>query len=87
MELRHVAWPTRMQTIIYAVLVAAISVGVAVYLGIFDFLFRVGLVRLLAALPGVAPTTQQVATTTPKSPITITPVTPATTPIPPLKLQ
>ena len=50
-ELRHVAWPTRMQTIVYAVLVALISVGVALYLGLFDFLFTTGLSRLLGSLP------------------------------------
>lgn len=38
-ELRHVAWPTRTQTIVYTVLVAAISVGIAAYLGLFDYIF------------------------------------------------
>jgi len=72
-ELRHVAWPTRTQTIVYAVLVAAISIGVALYLGLFDFLFTGGLARLLNALPQNAPAT--VSTT---SPITVT-QTPAST--------
>lgn len=72
-ELKHVAWPTRTQTIVYAVLVAAISIGIALYLGLFDFLFTTGLSRLLAVLPHAAP--QTVSTTTPNTsgnPITIT---------------
>lgn len=51
-ELRHVAWPTRTQTIVYTVLVFAISLGVALYLGLFDYLFTSGLARFLGALPG-----------------------------------
>lgn len=50
-ELRHVAWPTRTQTIVYAVLVAGISVGIAVYLGFFDFLFTTGLAHFIDTLP------------------------------------
>ena len=77
-ELRHVAWPTRTQTIVYAVLVAAISIGVALYLGLFDFLFTSGLSRLLNVLPQnvVQPTVQ----TTQANPITITPLIPTSTP-------
>lgn len=68
-ELRHVAWPTRIQTIVYTILVVAISIGVAIYLGLFDFLFTSGLSRVLER---VAPQAQ--------NPITVTqePVTPAT---------
>ena len=51
MELRHVAWPTRTQTIVYTVLVALLSVGVALYLGFFDFVFTTGLTRLISVLP------------------------------------
>jgi len=38
-ELKHVSWPSRKQTLIYTSLVIAISVFVAVYLGVFDFVF------------------------------------------------
>lgn len=38
-ELKHVAWPTRKQAIVYTVLVIAISVLVSLYLGFFDYLF------------------------------------------------
>ena len=64
-ELRHVAWPTQLQTIVYTVLVALISVGVALYLGLFDFLFTSGLARIVGAAPAASPIKmEQVATTT-----------------------
>ncbi len=65
-ELRHVAWPTRLQTIIYTILVAAISIGVALYLGLFDFLFTSGLARVVNVLPVANPVsiTQQPLSTT-----------------------
>lgn len=65
-ELRHVAWPTRTQTIVYTVLVALISIGVAVYLGFFDFLFTTGLARFVGIIPTANPitVTQQPATST-----------------------
>lgn len=50
-ELRHVAWPTQTQTIVYTVMVTLLSVGVALYLGLFDFLFTSSLSRALGALP------------------------------------
>ena len=58
-ELRHVAWPTQTQTIIYSVLVAALSIAVAVYLGLFDFLFTSGLKRFLGVLPQNIPAQTQ----------------------------
>ena len=63
-ELRHVAWPTRMQTIMYTIIVIVLSVFVALYLGFFDFIFTTGLSRGLLLLPqnGGAPT-EQLATT------------------------
>ena len=51
-ELRHVAWPTRSQTIVYTILVALISIGVALYLGFFDFVFTTGLSKALNVIPG-----------------------------------
>ena len=64
-ELRHVAWPTRTQTVVYTILVALISIGVALYLGLFDFLFTTGLARIISAQPAANPIqiTQQPATT------------------------
>ena len=54
-ELHHVAWPTRTQTILYTVIVMAISVFVAFYLGLFDFIFTTGLSRIIEFLPEQAP--------------------------------
>ena len=54
-ELRHVAWPTRVQTIIYTILVIALSILVSLYLGFFDFLFTTGLGKVVEMLPGKAP--------------------------------
>ncbi len=42
-EMRHVSWPTRTQTIMYTIVVIAISVGAAVYLGLWDFIFVEGI--------------------------------------------
>jgi len=38
-ELKHVSWPTRKQAVQYTILVIALSVLIAAYLGAFDFLF------------------------------------------------
>ena len=38
-ELKHVSWATRRQAIAFTALVIGISVGVAIILGAFDFLF------------------------------------------------
>ena len=67
-ELRHVAWPTRLQTIVYTILVAVISIAVSLYLGLFDYLFTTGLARFLQVLPTANPVTvteQSLATTSP----------------------
>lgn len=78
-ELHHVAWPTQLQTIVYTILVAVVSVFVALYLGLFDFLFTTGLARSLSVLPQKEPITitqqpasdspfvvEQISTTTPQ---------------------
>lgn len=67
-ELRHVAWPTRTQTVVYTILVVMVSVGVALYLGLFDFLFTNALSRALSLLPAANPITitqQPVSPSTP----------------------
>lgn len=57
-EMRHVAWPTQAQTIIYTILVIAISAFAAAYLGLFDFLFTSGLGTVVDVLPEQLPTPQ-----------------------------
>ncbi len=46
-ELKHVNWPTRNQTIAYTVFVIALSVLVAYFLGVFDFIFSRGLEKII----------------------------------------
>lgn len=62
-ELRHVAWPTRLQTIVYTLLVALVSIFVALYLGFFDFIFTSTLARFAGVAPAPAPTEQVVPAT------------------------
>ncbi|MCC7004674.1 preprotein translocase subunit SecE [Candidatus Nomurabacteria bacterium] len=38
-ELKHVSWPTKKQSLIFAVIVIIISVATSFYLGFFDFIF------------------------------------------------
>lgn len=38
-ELKHVSWPTRTQIIAYSAVVVVISLAVAVYLGLLDYVF------------------------------------------------
>lgn len=45
-ELKHVSWPTRAQTILYTVVVIAISLATAVYLGLLDYIFTEGILRI-----------------------------------------
>jgi preprotein translocase SecE subunit len=63
-ELRHVAWPTRTQTIVYTILIFLISVGIAIYLGFFDFIFTQALSRVAGAAL-VPSQTQSLSTSSP----------------------
>ena len=42
-EMKHVSWPTKNQTFLFTILVILISIGVAAYLGFFDYIFLAGL--------------------------------------------
>jgi len=46
-ELTHVKWPTQQQTIMFTIAVILVSVGVALYVSFFDFLFSKGLSLLI----------------------------------------
>ncbi|MFA5651776.1 MAG: preprotein translocase subunit SecE [Candidatus Paceibacterota bacterium] len=46
-EMKHVSWPTKKQTLMFTILVIFISIGVAAYLGVFDFLFQLGLKSII----------------------------------------
>jgi len=39
LELKKVVWPTKKETFNYTMLVIAISIAFAIYIGVFDFLF------------------------------------------------
>jgi preprotein translocase subunit SecE len=46
-ELKHVIWPKRSQTILYTLIVVVLSVLIAYFLGIFDFIFSKGLGKII----------------------------------------
>jgi len=46
-EMKHVTWPTRQQTVVFVVLVIVISVVIASYLGLFDYIFSLGLQSII----------------------------------------
>ncbi|MEI6529088.1 MAG: preprotein translocase subunit SecE [Candidatus Falkowbacteria bacterium] len=41
-EMKKVTWPTKKETRNYTILVIAISIGVALFLGLLDYLFTTG---------------------------------------------
>lgn len=53
-EMKHVSWPTTQQTTAFTILVIAISLVTAAYLGVLDTVFTGGLERGLEALGGSA---------------------------------
>ena len=46
-ELKHVIWPTKRQTFYYTLIVIILSVVIAYYLGIWDFIFSQGLQKII----------------------------------------
>ena len=46
-ELRHVIWPTRNQTLYYTIIVIILSILVAYFLGVFDFIFGRALDKII----------------------------------------
>jgi len=46
-ELKHVIWPSRSQTFYYTVIVIVLSVVIAYYLGIWDFIFSQVLQKII----------------------------------------
>jgi len=47
-ELKHVNWPTKNQTISYTLIVVGLSIIVAYFLGVFDFIFSRGLEKIIS---------------------------------------
>ena len=48
-ELKHVIWPSRSQTFYYTLIVIILSVAIAYFLGIFDFIFSRGIGKILGS--------------------------------------
>jgi preprotein translocase subunit SecE len=46
-ELKKVTWPTRKQTLNYTLLIIGISLGVALFLGLLDYLFAGALSQVI----------------------------------------
>jgi len=46
-ELKHVSWPSYTQTAVYTMVVIAISLAVAIYLGVLDEIFGMLLERIV----------------------------------------
>lgn len=46
-ELKKVAWPTRKETIRHTLIVIGVSLGVAVFLGLIDYLLTIGLEQII----------------------------------------
>ncbi len=73
-ELRHVAWPTRVQTFVFTGFVIALSIVVALYLGVFDYVFTMTLERTLEAMGVVPAPALDIATTTAEFTSTSSPI-------------
>jgi preprotein translocase subunit SecE len=46
-EMKHVTWPTRRQALAYTAVVILISIFVALFLGLFDYIFTLGLEKVV----------------------------------------
>jgi len=46
-ESKHITWPTRKQTLFFTIAVLVISLFVAYYLGLLDFIFSKGVEKAL----------------------------------------
>ncbi|MEK7140233.1 MAG: preprotein translocase subunit SecE [Patescibacteria group bacterium] len=47
-ELKHVIWPSRSQTLFYTLIVVVLSILIAYFLGVFDFIFSRGLEKVIS---------------------------------------
>ena len=46
-EMKHVSWPTRRQAVVYTAVVIGVSLGIAIYLGMLDYLFTAVIQKLI----------------------------------------
>lgn len=47
-EMKKVTWPTKQQTINYSILVIAMSVGLALFFTLLDYIFNTGITLFIA---------------------------------------
>ncbi len=47
-EMKHVNWPTRQQAIFYTLIIIIVCVGVSLFLGLFDYLFSIGIKKIIS---------------------------------------
>lgn len=45
--MRKVVWPTKKQTTMYSIIVIALTLGIAIFFGILDYIFNFGLEAIL----------------------------------------
>ncbi|MSU75608.1 MAG: preprotein translocase subunit SecE [Candidatus Magasanikbacteria bacterium] len=46
-EMKKVTWPTKQQTINYSLLVIGLSIGMAVFFAVLDYVFNLGITTLI----------------------------------------
>lgn len=46
-EMRKVTWPTKKQVINYSIVVITMSLGVAIFFGILDYVLNLGLTQII----------------------------------------
>ena len=46
-EMKHVTWPSRQQAVVYTVVVVAVSLATAIYLGVLDYFFTAIIQRVI----------------------------------------
>jgi preprotein translocase subunit SecE len=47
-EMKKVSWPTKQQTINYSVLVFSLSIGLAIFFAILDYIFNWGITAIIS---------------------------------------
>ena len=46
-EMKKVSWPTKKQTTTYTLIVIGMSLGTAIFLGVLDYFFNIGLEQII----------------------------------------
>lgn len=46
-EMKKVVWPNKKQTVNYTIIVIAMSIGIAIFFGIIDYIFNLGLEQII----------------------------------------